>query len=66
MLQEAVAEGKATVVPSFSFTESPSYVTGGDMRSYQVQGLNWLISLYSNSVNGILADEMVLILRTAD
>lgn len=29
------------------------------MRHYQLEGLNWLISLYENNVNGILADEMV-------
>ncbi|KXS19390.1 hypothetical protein M427DRAFT_120389 [Gonapodya prolifera JEL478] len=41
-------------------TESPSYVKGGKMREYQVQGLNWLISLFENGINGILADEMGL------
>ena len=29
------------------------------MRSYQVQGLNWMVSLHHNGLNGILADEMV-------
>ncbi len=29
------------------------------MRSYQIDGLNWMIQLYENGVNGILADEMV-------
>lgn len=29
------------------------------MRDYQVRGLNWMISLYENGINGILADEMV-------
>jgi len=29
------------------------------MRDYQIHGLNWLISLYENGINGILADEMV-------
>ncbi|KAJ3197493.1 hypothetical protein HK101_003191 [Irineochytrium annulatum] len=42
------------------FTESPAYVKGGVMRDYQLQGLNWLISLYCNGINGILADEMGL------
>ncbi|CAF5102119.1 unnamed protein product, partial [Rotaria socialis] len=32
---------------------------GGEMRDYQVRGLNWMISLYENGINGILADEMV-------
>ncbi len=36
----------------------PSIVTG-KMREYQIQGLNWLIHLYDNGINGILADEMV-------
>jgi SNF2 family DNA or RNA helicase len=30
------------------------------MRDYQVRGLNWMISLYENGINGILADEMGL------
>lgn len=34
-------------------------VTGGTLRDYQVQGLNWMVSLYENGINGILADEMV-------
>ncbi|GEQ66352.1 hypothetical protein JCM33374_g15 [Metschnikowia sp. JCM 33374] len=41
------------------FTESPSYVHG-ELRPYQIQGLNWLISLYQNNLSGILADEMGL------
>lgn len=45
---------------AFVFDESPAYVTGGKMRDYQVQGLNWMISLYQNGINGILADEMGL------
>ena len=32
------------------------------MRDYQVQGLNWLVSLFENGINGILADEMVSVL----
>ncbi len=30
------------------------------MRDYQIRGLNWLINLYENGINGILADEMGL------
>jgi SWI/SNF-related matrix-associated actin-dependent regulator of chromatin subfamily A member 5 len=30
------------------------------MRSYQLQGLNWLIQLHDHGINGILADEMGL------
>lgn len=32
----------------------------GDLRSYQQDGLDWLVSLYNNGINGILADEMGL------
>lgn len=39
-------------------------IKGGKMRDYQVQGLNWLISIYKNGINGILADEMVVFLLT--
>ena len=38
----------------------PSIITGTTLRDYQLQGLNWLIHLYDNGVNGILADEMGL------
>ncbi len=37
----------------------PSIITGGTLREYQMQGLNWMIHLYDNGINGILADEMV-------
>jgi hypothetical protein len=32
----------------------------GDLRPYQEDGLDWLVSLYNNGTNGILADEMGL------
>ncbi|PVU91401.1 hypothetical protein BB561_004401 [Smittium simulii] len=32
----------------------------GTMRKYQLEGMDWLISLYENGLNGILADEMGL------
>ncbi|XP_054806380.1 ISWI chromatin-remodeling complex ATPase CHR11 [Prosopis cineraria] len=32
----------------------------GKLRDYQLAGLNWLIRLYENGINGILADEMGL------
>ena len=34
-------------------------IVNGKMRDYQIRGLNWMISLYENGINGILADEMV-------
>lgn len=55
--EELLAE--ENVAPAvFRFEESPSYIKAGEMRDYQVRGLNWMISLYENGINGILADEM--------
>ena len=38
----------------------PSILKGGDLKEYQLSGLQWLVSLYNNNLNGILADEMGL------
>ena len=38
----------------------PSILVGGDLKEYQLTGLQWLVSLYNNKLNGILADEMGL------
>ncbi|CAI2167043.1 13618_t:CDS:10 [Funneliformis geosporum] len=38
----------------------PRLVTGGVLRDYQLIGVEWLVSLYDNGLNGILADEMGL------
>ncbi|URE12227.1 SNF2 family N-terminal domain [Musa troglodytarum] len=41
-------------------TEQPSLLQGGELRSYQLEGLQWMLSLFNNNLNGILADEMGL------
>jgi len=40
--------------------KQPSILMGGQLRDFQMVGLNWLVSLYNNNLNGILADEMGL------
>ncbi|KAI8075510.1 SNF2 family N-terminal domain-containing protein [Thamnidium elegans] len=45
--------------PSIS-ARQPSLVTGGILRDYQLAGVEWLVSLWENGLNGILADEMGL------
>lgn len=35
-------------------------MTGGKLKSYQIKGVKWLISLWQNGLNGILADQMGL------
>ncbi|XP_061423760.1 transcription activator BRG1-like isoform X1 [Lethenteron reissneri] len=37
-----------------------SLMINGSLKMYQVQGLEWMVSLYNNNLNGILADEMGL------
>uniref|UniRef100_A0A7S3YQB3 Uncharacterized protein n=1 Tax=Lotharella globosa TaxID=91324 RepID=A0A7S3YQB3_9EUKA len=41
-------------------TEQPKALVFGTLRDYQMAGLQWLVSLYNNNLNGILADEMGL------
>ncbi|KAK7523297.1 SNF2 family N-terminal domain-containing protein [Phyllosticta citriasiana] len=62
-LEEAVEEDikpSDAGMQNLSSARQPSLVTGGTMRSYQLEGLEWLTSLYENGLNGILADEMGL------
>lgn len=66
-ISEALAEeAKDDVKPSdigmqdLRSAKQPDMVTGGLMRTYQLEGLEWLTSLYENGLNGILADEMGL------
>lgn len=40
--------------------EQPHLLKGGVLKQYQMFGLNWMVSLYNNNLNGILADEMGL------
>lgn len=59
-------EAKANVQPgdigvqNVRSAKQPDLVSGGLMRTYQLEGLEWLTSLYENGLNGILADEMGL------
>ncbi|TMW63465.1 hypothetical protein Poli38472_002406 [Pythium oligandrum] len=40
--------------------QQPKLLTGGTLRSYQLEGIRWLCNLFENGLNGILADEMGL------
>lgn len=40
--------------------KQPSTIKNGQLRAYQLEGLNWMIRLQDNGINGILADEMGL------
>lgn len=41
-------------------TKQASIMVHGSLKEYQIKGLEWLVSLYNNNLNGILADEMGL------
>lgn len=41
-------------------TEQASILVNGKLKEYQLKGLQWMLSLYNNNLNGILADEMGL------
>lgn len=41
-------------------TKQAKIMVNGTLKEYQIKGLEWLVSLYNNNLNGILADEMGL------
>jgi len=62
---EITASGEATSYYASAHSKKeevrqPSILVGGDLKEYQMGGLQWLVSLYNNRLNGILADEMGL------
>ncbi|GAU37744.1 hypothetical protein TSUD_382370, partial [Trifolium subterraneum] len=56
---EEYLKGEEDGVANTRLVTQPSCIQG-KMRDYQLAGLNWLIRLYENGINGILADEMGL------
>lgn len=44
-----------------TLVEQPAYIKGGQMRDYQLKGVNFFIYLYNNGLSGILGDEMGLV-----
>lgn len=40
--------------------KQPDSLIGGTLKNYQLEGLQWLVSLYNNNLSGILADEIGL------
>ncbi|CAM9130728.1 unnamed protein product [Ectocarpus sp. 12 AP-2014] len=57
----AEEEEEEEEAPETTFlTKQPDCIKFGKMRHYQLEGLNWMIRLNDNGINGILADEMGL------
>ena len=57
---QAVTEASNSTSNSSSTSTQPSLLKNCQLKPYQQEGLNWLITLYENGLNGILADEMGL------
>ncbi|KAF9552389.1 SNF2 family DNA-dependent ATPase [Agrocybe pediades] len=54
---EEEAEQEAGDLPIF---QQPELITGAKLKPYQLEGLQWMVSLDQNGISGILADEMGL------
>ncbi|CAM9489243.1 unnamed protein product, partial [Phaeothamnion confervicola] len=57
---ESDADDDAKEEKTVYVAKQPSCIKGGQMRHYQIEGLNWMVRLNENGINGILADEMGL------
>ena len=65
---QASGKGKRAKTSSLSSPSSPalggftqpSNLCGGQLMKHQLEGLQWLLSLWENGLSGILADEMGL------
>ncbi len=51
----SLADGLVADVPV-----QPASLRGGQLRDYQLKGVQWLVALHDRGLNGILADEMGL------
>ncbi|KAL4180565.1 hypothetical protein AMTRI_Chr13g125920 [Amborella trichopoda] len=58
LTNEAKAEKEAQAAREQA--EIAPLLTGGKLKTYQVTGVKWMISLWQNGLNGILADQMGL------
>ncbi|KAH3683547.1 hypothetical protein WICPIJ_005474 [Wickerhamomyces pijperi] len=68
LIEEAITDEQREKIDYFEvahrvkeqITEQASILVGGKLKEYQLKGLEWMVSLYNNHLNGILADEMGL------
>lgn len=43
-----------------AYVEQPNILRFGKLQTHQIDSLKWMVSLYENNINGILADDMGL------
>jgi len=59
ILEHELSEEEDDIVSSANYlTTQPSIMTGGILRDYQLEGLNWMIRLFHSKISGMLADEV--------
>jgi len=51
---------KIDVPASKMYKQQQSFITGGSLHKFQIDGVNWLSESYNKENNVILADEMGL------
>jgi ATP-dependent helicase STH1/SNF2 len=62
-IQEKVAQPAMMTggkLKDYQVTQTPADAMANTNKLSQVKGLQWMVSLYNNRLNGILADEMGL------
>lgn len=59
-LTEAAETDKNQNGDSTNKSKQPKLLSGVTLKDYQLTGMDWLVTLYQNGLNGILADEMGL------
>ncbi|PPR04302.1 hypothetical protein CVT24_013375 [Panaeolus cyanescens] len=57
---EAVAVADSGAPDEGAVFGQPKLITGAKLKPYQLEGLQWMVSLDKNGISGILADEMGL------
>ena len=58
---EPKEDGNSTKPTGMELTEQPKSISDGfKLKGYQMVGLNWLVLMHKQNLNGILADEMGL------
>ncbi|KAF8182440.1 hypothetical protein K438DRAFT_2166285 [Mycena galopus ATCC 62051] len=59
LAEEKPADADADAAAAAAFPQ-PALVTGGRLKDYQLEGLQWMVGLHEQGISGILADEMGL------
>ncbi|KIK69911.1 hypothetical protein GYMLUDRAFT_34310 [Collybiopsis luxurians FD-317 M1] len=55
-----IPESTGDAIETTPVLKQPSLVTGAKLKSYQLEGVQWMASMHNSGFSGILADEMGL------